>query len=168
MVGIGSEVKGHVKREQMEMVARGGRWTTVWEMESWGGGKGEKWEGQSEGKGGLPWVYIKPVQWGLPPWEVEPRMETEKTSLCMSEERELDVHVHASPSAPDSCSCWVWFSGSPPSPPSAFLLDLLFLHDAALIFIFHQKLLVYFVSKDDIKQEAVFGWLIPVNYSHGG
>lgn len=45
MVGIGSEVKGHVKREQMEVAAHGGRWTSVWEMERWDGGGGRK-EGQ--------------------------------------------------------------------------------------------------------------------------
>lgn len=38
MVGIGSEVKGHVEREQMETAAHGGRWTTIWEMKRWDGG----------------------------------------------------------------------------------------------------------------------------------
>lgn len=101
MVGIGSEVKGHVKREQMEVVAHGGRWTTVWAMERWGGGGRREWKmiRPAWRKGGrLPWVCMKPLQRGLPPWNVDPctapHGELAMTSLCISEEHELDVHLH--------------------------------------------------------------------------
>lgn len=138
MVGIGSEVKGHVKMEQMEMAAHGGRWTTIWEMERWDGGgrkEGEMIRRKKEG-GCLESTFIRPRE-DPPPRDVDrypaSHMVTAMTSLCISEEDELGglsvplchrlcLHPHV---LSIFCHYFVLLDLYLfPSPPSVFLRDL--------------------------------------------
>lgn len=124
MVGIGSEVKGHVKREQMGAAAHGGRWTTVWEMERWGGGEGRGVRndgGRPREKGwknGLLWVYIHPLQRGLLPSYLQPspRAPSSSSSCCLC------------PGLSSTLSSTVWFPAVASPVCSFHFLPLLCLH----------------------------------------
>lgn len=144
MVGIGSEVKGHVKREQMETAAHGGRWTTVWEMERWDGGgrkEGEMIRRPEWKKEGVALVCIHPSQRGPPSLGCGPLpCSTHRWPPCalarkMSWEGWTHVFIllcgalsPASPSPPRSLRFLSLYLLLDlylfPSPPSAFLLDL--------------------------------------------